>query len=63
LLKINSAICLFGALGAVVGTYVSIVQLVDDLSNPGNTTQCIPANLTDSMLWFPSYTHTDLMEL
>lgn len=62
----NLGITLFGALGMVVGTYVSIVQLVTDLSPNANATTCIPANLTDQKLWFPSSHHyplTDLYEL
>ena len=45
----------FGLLGMVVGTVVSIDQLVTDLSG-SNSTQCVPANLTDMSdhMWFSS---------
>jgi len=50
----NVAIIIFGVVGMVVGTYVSVDQLVIDLSPSSNQTSCIPANLTDQALWFSS---------
>ena len=46
----NVVIVLFGVIGMIVGTYVSIDQLVTDLSGNGTDT-CKPANLT--MTWYP----------
>lgn len=49
----NAVIVLFGVVGMVVGTYVSIDQLVIDLSGKGNDT-CIPANATGlHSIWYP----------
>ena len=54
LIKCGLAIIIFGVVGMVVGTYVSVDQLVIDLSPSSNQTSCIPANLTDQALWFSS---------
>ena len=46
----NLIIVIFGVMGMVVGTYVSIVQLVEDLEHPGGDT-CVAANTT--LTWYP----------
>jgi len=49
----NGVIVTFGIMGMIVGTYVSIDQLVTDLSGGGNDT-CIPANSTGfHSIWYP----------
>ena len=47
----NLIIVIFGLIGMVVGTYVSIVQLVTDLSNSGQADTCGAANST--LTWYP----------
>ena len=48
-----SVIVTFGIMGMIVGTYVSIDQLVTDLSGGGNDT-CVPANSTGlHSIWYP----------
>ena len=48
-----SVIVTFGIMGMAVGTYVSIDQLVTDLSGGGNDT-CVPANSTGfHSVWYP----------
>ena len=53
LTKNFSVIVTFGIMGMIVGTYVSIDQLVTDLSGGGNDT-CVPANSTGfHSVWYP----------
>jgi len=47
----NGTIVAFGVMGMIVGTYVSIGQLVHDLEHPGGDT-CTPANVT-TLTWYP----------
>ena len=47
----NLIIVIFGLIGMVVGTYVSIVQLVTDLSNSGQADTCGATNST--LTWYP----------